>query len=187
MTKTPCHTKIIPKSKKKARIFAQFPSKIADIAQNPNIVNPHNTSPIPINSSRFCLEPATHNPKTAEFRSKIRQICLKFNQYHSNTVEYCRNPCFSRQNDTICVQGRKTQKTPPLNSNNNYGSTEVGREDKRQRARRARKRESRKEKDFFFYNFSFYNLKYPEFVWSYGAPAPSFGIESNLRVERERT
>ncbi len=94
MTKTPCHTKIIPKSKKKARIFAQFPSKIADIAQNPNIVNPHNTSPIPINSSRFCLEPATHNPKTAEFRSKIRQICLKFNQYRSNTVEYCRNPYF---------------------------------------------------------------------------------------------
>ncbi len=36
---------------------------------------------------------------------------------------------------------------------------------------------------FLFNNFSFYNLKYPEFVWSYGAPAPSFGIECYLRVE----
>ncbi len=63
---------------------------------------------------------------------------------------------------------------------------EVGRKEKADKEPEEHKRESRKEKVFFFYNFSFYNLKYPEFVWSYGAPAPSFGIEFNLRVETAR-
>ena len=49
--------------------------------------------------------------------------------------------------------------------------------------KRERKRTQKRKRIFLFNNFSFYNLKYPEFVWSYGAPAPSFGIEFYLRVE----
>ncbi len=59
------------------------------------------------------------------------------------------------------------------NSHTNHH--EVGREE--------REKEPRKEKEFFFYNFSFYNLKYPEFVWSYGARSFPFEIEFYLRVE----
>ncbi len=77
-----------------ARIFAHFFPKIADIAKNPNIVNPNNTPPIPINNSRFCLE-------SAEFRSKPSKKCRFSTNTTQNTVKYCRNSSFLRLNDTI--------------------------------------------------------------------------------------
>ncbi len=58
----------------------------------------------PLKTLTICRLSAPNYQKQPNFAQKSVKSVSNSTNIAQNTVKYCRNPCFSRQNDTICVR-----------------------------------------------------------------------------------